>query len=92
MGDSYKTEWTFVQKQCSFVFLWRLEVCWGLAWHLGKSAYTAGSFPSPPITQEQPEDTAGRIVVELGPLDGGMILSLNLIQWSLCPSPSFASY
>lgn len=45
VGDSCRTEWTFVQKQCSFVSPWPLEACWGLALASSRSAYTAASFP-----------------------------------------------
>lgn len=63
VGDSCRTEWTFVQKQCSFVSPWPLEACWGLALASRQKCLHSCFIPWPPTVQEPAEDTAGGLCV-----------------------------
>lgn len=79
VGDSCRTEWTFVQKQCSFVSPWPLEACRGLALASRQKCLHSGFVPQPSyntgaIGRHRREDRGG-----VGhSVDGGMMESLSL--------------
>lgn len=79
VGDSCRTEWTFVQKQCSFVSPWPLEACWGLALASRQKCLHSCFIPWPPSVQEPAEDTAGGLCGVGFSEDGGVMESLSLI-------------